>query len=260
MLLPKARVLSRWQAAGLHLLASSTVAALAGLLLFGVWYPSPYTQAAGADRLIMLLIGIDLVLGPLLTLIVYKHGKKGMAFDIAFIASVQLAALVYGMLVISESRPVFVVVAKDMTYLTMASSLSDEDLAAAVEPRLRQRSWTGPVQVAAPPPETAEMRQELLDSGLGGKDIDRLPKYFRPMDTAGLSLIEASTPLQRLADVDAAREAVQTFVAGAGIPIEQLRFQPLRGRNPEKDSTIVYALGATGPVGVIEVDPWPGRD
>jgi hypothetical protein len=73
-------------------------------------------------------------------------------------------------------------------------------------------------------------------------------------------LIEASTPLRRLAEVDAAREAVQTFVADASIPIEQLRFQPLRGRNPEMDATIVYAVGTTEPVGVIDVDPWPGLD
>lgn len=251
------RVLSRWQAAGLHLLASFILAVLAGLLLFGVWYPPPYTHAAGADRLIMLLIGIDLALGPLLTLIVYKHGKWGMRFDIACIAAVQLAALVYGMSVISQSRPVFVVIAKDMTYLTMASSLSDQDLADAVEPGFRSRSWTGPVLVAAPPPDTAEARQELLDSGLGGKDIDRLPKHYRSMTEAGAALIEAATPLQALAAEVSARDQVAAFVAEAGLPIEQLRFQPLRGRDPEKDTTVVYATGRLTPVGVIDVDPWP---
>ncbi len=258
MLRSTTRVLTRWQAAGLHLVASFTLAMLAALLIFGVWYPQPYTAAAGADRLVMLLIGIDLVLGPLLTLIVFKHGKKGMAFDIAFIATAQVSALVYGLNVIAQSRPVFVVVTKDMTYLTMASSVSDADLASAFEPRFRRRSWTGPIQVAAPPPETAEMRQELLDSGLGGKDIDRLPKYFRIMDPAGLALIEASAPVQRLAEVDAAREDVRALVADAGIPIEQLRFQPLRGRDPERDVTLVYAVGNTEPVGVINADPWPG--
>lgn len=251
------RVLSRWQAAGLHLSASCVVALLAGLLLFGVWYPSPYTEAAGADRLIMLLIGIDLALGPLLTLIVYRHGKRGMAFDIFCIATVQLAALVYGMHVIAQSRPVYVVVAKDMTYLTMASSLADADLAAAPDPSLRGRSWTGPVQVAAPVPATREGRDELLELGLGGKDIDRLPKYWKPMAEVGPGLIAASPPLERLLQVDAARERVEAFVREHDVPIAQLRFQPLRGRNPELDRTIVYAVGQTRPLGVIAVDPWP---
>ena len=250
-----ARVLTRWQAAGLHLLASIVLAVLAGLLLFGLWYPPPYTHAAGADRLIMLLIGIDLALGPLLTLIVYKHGKRGMAFDIACIATLQFAALVYGMSVIAQSRPVFVVVTRDMTYLTMASSLSDEDLAAAQAP-FNTRSWLGPRLVAAPTPETSAERQALLDSGLAGKDIDRIPKYFRPMEQSGAALIAASAPLQRLADVPAARAEVEAFVAESGTPIAKLRFQPLRGRDPEKDQAIVFAADSLQPLGVIPVDPW----
>lgn len=257
MLHVASRVLSRWQAAGLHLAGSLVLAALAAALIFGVWYPSPYTAAAGADRLMMLLIGIDLVLGPLCTLIVYRHGKKGMVFDIAFIATVQLAALIYGLAVIAQSRPVFIVVAKDMTYLTMASSVDDADLAAAPSALFRSRSWTGPVQVAAPPPEDAKGREELMDSGLAGKDIERLPRYFRTMDTAGLQLIANSTPFQRLIAHPQTRAAAQAFVDDAGVSSETLRFQPLRGRDPEKDSTIVYAVGQPDPVGVIDVDPWP---
>lgn len=255
-----ARVLSRWQAAGMHLAGSFTLALLAGLLIFGVWYPQPYTAVAGADRLMMLLIGIDLALGPLLTLIVYRHGKKGMAFDIAFIATVQLAALIYGLGVIAQSRPVFVVVTEDVTYLTMATSLSDADLAAAAQQAYRARSWTGPVQVAAPPPDSAAGRDEVLESGILGKDIDRLPKYFRPMDPAGLALIAGATPLQRLAELPAARPVVDAFVARSGRAIGDLRFQALRGRDPEKDATIVYALGQSDPVAVLAVDPWPALE
>lgn len=250
------RILSRWQAAGIHLGCSVILALAAGVLLFGIWYPQPYTEAAGADRLIMLLIGIDLVLGPLLTLIVYRHGKWGMRFDIGFIASVQLAALVYGMLVIADSRPAFVVLAKDMTYLTMATSVSDADLAAAQFPEFRGRSWTGPVLVAAPPPQTADERQELLDSGLSGKDIDRLPKFYRPIQSDGAALIAASPALRQLASHPPYASAVAAFVASVGRNIDDLHFQPLRGRNPEQDIAIVYAVGMPRPLGVISVDPW----
>lgn len=250
------RVLTRWQAAGLHLLASLALAVVVALLLFGVWYPPPYTRAAGADHLIMLLIGIDLALGPLLTLIVYKHGKWGMRFDIVVIAVVQMAALIYGMHVIAQSRPVFVVVARDMTYLTMASALSDADLAAAPPP-FNTRSWLGPVLVAAPPPDTAAERLALLESGLGGKDIDQLPKHYRSMEQAGAALIAASTPLQKLADVTGYRAMVEAFVAKVGLPMSDLRFQPLRGRDPEHDQAMVFAVGQLQPVGMIPVDPWP---
>lgn len=251
------RVLSRWRAAGIHLGASFALALLAGLLIFGLWYPQPYTQAAGADRLVMLLISIDLVLGPLLTLIVYKHGKRGMAFDIVFIAVVQLAALIYGLIVISQSRPVFIVVTKDVTYLTSARDLAEADLAAAQEAAFRKPSWFGPVMVAAPPPDSAAGREEVLTSGMAGKDINVLPKYFRPFAGWGAEMIQHARPLQALANIPAAREKVASFVTEHGLPIDRLSFQPLRGRDPEKDFTLVFDREKSLVLGVIQTDPWP---
>lgn len=251
------RVVSRWQASGIHLLCSLALALTAGVLIFGVWYPQPYTAAAGADRLAMLLIGIDLVLGPLLTLIVYKHGKKGMAFDIAFIAVVQVAALIYGLIVIAESRPVFVVVTPETTFLTQASAVSDADVAQAPDPAHRRRSWLGPVLVAAPPPATAEDREAVLTSGLAGKDINVLPEYFRDYDSAATELLREAPPLSALAALDASRAKVTAFAEDLEVAVDELRFMPLRGRNPEADSTIVFDR-QNRIVGVIQTDPWPG--
>ena len=255
-MLKAGRVWSRWQASGLHLIASMALAISAAIVIFGIWYPQPYTAAAGADRLAMLLIGIDLVLGPLLTLIVYRHGKKGMAFDIAFIATVQLAALVYGLIVISQSRPVFVVLTQDTTFLTAAGAVNDTDLAEAPDPAHRQRSWLGPVLVAAPPPESAEDRDAVLSSGLAGKDINALTKYFRDYDTAAAELLSEAPPLSALAALEASKDAVAAFVDRTGVATDELRFLPLRGRNPESDWTIVFDRQSKI-VGVVEVDPWP---
>lgn len=251
------RPLSRWQAAGYHLLVTLLLAALSALLIFGVWYPQPYSSAAGAYHLATLLIGVGLLPGPLLLLIVYRHGKKGMTFDIVFIAGLQLAALVYGLFVIAQARPVFIVVSQGMTYMTMASSVTDLDLADGQSARFMSRSWRGPVQVAALPPTDRQGRQELMDSGLAGKDIDALPRHYQAMEPAGLRLIAKSAAFRRLTDHSDTRAAALSFVADHGLRAEDLRFQPLRGRDPDKDMAIIYALGQPDPVGVIAVDPWP---
>jgi len=248
--------ITRWRASAIHLMASACLALIAGLIIFGVWFPQPYAKAAGADRLITVLVGIDLVLGPLLTLIVYKHGKRGMTFDLCFIAAVRLAALIYGVNMISGSRPVFVVVTSDMTYLTSASVISDADLALGAEPQFRRRSLTGPKLVAAPPPTSAKDREELLDSGLAGRDINVQPKFFREFQTAAKPLILASPPLQLLRDDAVAQTQVDAFVDQHGGSIARMHFQPLRSNDPGKDITIVFD-GETGSVlGVLEVDPW----
>ncbi len=251
------RPLSRWRAAGYHLVVTLVLAALSALLIFGVWYPQPYRSAAGAYQLAMLLIGIGLLPGPLLMLIVYRKGKKGMSFDIGFIAVLQVAALVYGLFVIAQVRPVFIVVSQDMTYMTMASSVTDLDLADGRSARFMSRSWKGPVQVAALPPADSQGRQDLMDSGLSGKDIDAMPKHFQAMEPAGLRLIANSATFRRLMEHPDTRAAALSFVADHGLRVEDLRFQPLRGRNPDNDTAIVYKLGQPDPVGVIAVDPWP---
>ncbi len=250
--------ITRWQAAGVHVLCSLGLAVIAGILLFMVWFPQPFTHAAGADRLITLLIGIDLVLGPLLTLIVYKHGKKGMYFDLAFIGVVQVAALTYGLHMIAQSRPIFIVVTEDMTYLVPNRALSEEDLAQAPDAALRHRSWTGPVLVAAPTPTDPKAREALLDSGLAGKDIDRLPQHYRIYAQAAPALIAASKPLAELAAVEAKRERVQAFVRETGKDLADMRFQALRGSNPDLDTTVVFEPKRAEVLGVIDVDPWQG--
>ena len=101
--------MSRWKAAGIHLSISAFIGLVVGALLLGVWYPPPFFHAAGADVLVVLLVGVDVVLGPLLTLIVFKSGKRGLKFDLALIGTMQAVALVYGMSVVLESRPVFLV-------------------------------------------------------------------------------------------------------------------------------------------------------
>ena len=103
------RPMSRWQAAGIHIGITIVVAILVGTLLFGIWYPPPYFGAGGADHLMIVLVSVDLTIGPLLTLIVFKSGKWGMKFDLCAIALLQMAALGYGLSVMSKSRPIFLV-------------------------------------------------------------------------------------------------------------------------------------------------------
>ena len=96
---------SRWQAAGTHLLVSIAIAVAVVALMLALWYPGPLFEAAGGTGLLYILVGVDVVLGPLLTLIVFKSGKRGMKFDLAAIGLVQAAALLYGMHVVFLARP-----------------------------------------------------------------------------------------------------------------------------------------------------------
>jgi len=165
--------MSRWKAAAIHSSISAAIACAAAALMF-IWF-SPYFRAAGAPELILLLVGVDVCVGPLLTLIIFRSGKRGLLFDLACIGVLQTAALVYGLYVMSQSRPVFLVAAVDRFELIAANEISDSDLADGQEPQFRSRSWWGPRVVGVALPTDLEARNDLVFSGAGGRDIQNLP-------------------------------------------------------------------------------------
>jgi len=67
---------TRWQAAQIHLGISAMIAALVVWIMLYLWYPEPYFRVSGGQTLLLLLIGVDVVIGPLLTLIVFDPRKR----------------------------------------------------------------------------------------------------------------------------------------------------------------------------------------
>ena len=99
------------RAATLHLLISSLVVGVFVAVVVLVWYPPPLLQGAGGARLVLLVAAVDVVLGPLATLVVYRKGKPGLAFDLAVIGLLQAGALAYGVHTAWISRPAYLVLA-----------------------------------------------------------------------------------------------------------------------------------------------------
>ncbi|HET9032598.1 MAG TPA: TfpX/TfpZ family type IV pilin accessory protein [Dokdonella sp.] len=190
--------MSRWKAAAIHLSISIFVGLLVLALLFLVWYPPPYFGAAGGEHLIMVLLGVDLVLGPMLTLILFKSGKRGMLFDLCLIAVIQTSALVYGLFVIAQARPVFIVANVARFDLVAANDLNAADLAKGRKPEFRQLSWTGPLIVAARLPTDSKTRNDLLFSALAGKDIQVFPEYYVTYADEAANLLTRAKSLANL--------------------------------------------------------------
>ena len=86
--------MTRWKASGIHLVISIAIAVAAVAAMLGVMYPWEYFQASGGFKLLTILLSVDVVIGPLLTLLVFKSGKPSLKFDLTVIALLQLAALI----------------------------------------------------------------------------------------------------------------------------------------------------------------------
>ena len=97
----------RLRAAGIHLGLSALVAAMAALLVFALWYPYPYREISGGRSLFLLVITVDVVLGPLLTFAIFDRAKprRRLRRDLAVVALLQLAGLAYGLWTVNLARP-----------------------------------------------------------------------------------------------------------------------------------------------------------
>ena len=113
--------MNRWQAFGIHLTASVIVFVGLLLLIITVWYPGILFSIDGGWNGLKLIMGVDVVLGPLLTLIVYRIGKPGLKFDLSCIVALQVACMAAGMWVVYQSRPIALVFAYDTFYSLAAN-------------------------------------------------------------------------------------------------------------------------------------------
>lgn len=228
----RARRLTRWGASGAHLLISAAIATAVLALMLFVWYPPPLFEAAGGNDLALILIGVDVVIGPLLTLIIFKPGKWGLKFDLAAIALFQLAALFYGAHIIYLARPAFVVFVKDRFEVVSAVELRPERLAAARFEQFRKPPLTGPMFVGGAWPAIQAEQQMLLNANLAGEDLQHFPRYYVPYEESRPEILAKAEPLARVRKLEpAAASIVDQWLAGSGVREQDVLFLRLRARH-----------------------------
>ena len=187
--------MTRWKAAGSHFALSLLVIGGIAITAFLLWYPHGLYKVAGLDRILLVMLGIDLTAGPLLTLILYKPGKWGLKFDLIVVAIAQLAFLGYGLNTLWDGRPVFLVGTPETFTVVFASEIADEDLAQGARPEWRRLSWTGPVMVGTRMPSDPEQRRVIIDEFMaGGAGIERSPKYYMDFEDVSAQILEAARP------------------------------------------------------------------
>lgn len=170
---------SRLFAFGLHLLVSSILATLAAVMVFYIWYPGLLADASGVTDIFMLLIAVDVVIGPIITLIVFDRRKKELKRDLAVVGIFQFAALIYGMNAVFVARPVFIAYNADRFDLVYANDLTNERLAQAKHEEFRQMPIFGPKVIASPLPGDPDIAKEIVMGAiLKGDDVQYMPKYY----------------------------------------------------------------------------------
>ena len=244
----------RYKAAGLHFLISASLAAIAAALIFSYWYPPPFAQMAGGISLFMLLVSVDVTLGPLMTAIVAAPRKPAREFgrDIAVIALVQGIAFAYGIYAISLGRPVHLALEGDRFRVITAANV-DPTLLPDAPAELRRLPWSGPTMISAAQPLSAAEQSKAIDLALAGFDTSMIPRNWRSYDSQSGAAWNAARALSRIVEkYPDQRAGVEALARKSGHAIDDLRFLPIISRQGNWIAVIV--LPDSSVVGYLPVD------
>jgi hypothetical protein len=250
------RLRDRLRAAALHLLLSAAVAGAVLAVVFLAWYPSPLPQLMGVGAILLIMLGADVVLGPLFTLIVFDRRKRSLRWDLATIAALQVAALAYGLYTIYQGRPAFVVLVKDRFEVISPADLRVEDRAAARGNPSALIDPAGPRWVASRMPDSAQERSDILfESVTHGRDVQHHPRLYADYAGAAAAALERALPIARLRTLNPGQGAeVDALVARTGRAESALRYLPLRG--PAKDGAVIVGHPDGRILEVVPLLPW----
>jgi hypothetical protein len=177
----KAQWRFRAKAAGVHALVSLLVAACCAWLIYAWWYPSPYAGMSGSTRLFLIVMGVDLVMGPVLTIVASNPTKRRrqLIADWSLIAILQCAALGYGVHAVAQARPVVLAWEGQRFRLVSAAQVPEHELAKAPQ-GLQVLSWRGPVLVDTRAVRDEAEKFEAITMAVAGYDVGSRPSFWQP--------------------------------------------------------------------------------
>ena len=173
---------NRYLASAIHLCISMLVFSLFVFVLLQFWYPAPFFSASGGWKGLRIVAFIDVVLGPLLTLVLFNptKPKKELIFDLSLVAIMQITALCWGIYTVYQQRPVAVAFLDYSFYTVPAQALVDQGIDLQ---QLKKFGSRLPVYVYIDKPDTLEeleqLKQETIDKNL---PLFNNPDYYAPID------------------------------------------------------------------------------
>ncbi|TCH63982.1 TfpX/TfpZ family type IV pilin accessory protein [Acinetobacter sp. ANC 4862] len=233
-----------------HLSISFLIALLVVGLVFFIWYESPLATAVGVTHILLMLLVVDVVLGPLLGLLVYKEGKKTLKFDLSVIIIIQIAAFCYGVYSIEQGRPAWLVYNVDRFELVRKNDIILENIDQA-QPQFQHVSWASPQFAAVKLAASAQQRQDdMFTAVLGGVSLAQQPERYVDFAQAETQIQSRAQNLEDLKKYNDQKQVEHTL---AKYP-EANAFVPLKAT--VLDMTVLINKEKGEVVKIVDLRPW----
>lgn len=177
-----------------HLIFSLAILAVLLYLLTQHWYPGVFFHIDGGWDGLKIVLGCDIVLGPVLTLVVYKPHKKNLWFDLICIFIIQMSALTAGTWIVYKERPIALVYEQDRFFSLTRSNYTFVNVPV---PDLNEFPGTTPKKIFVALPTDTTSRESLIKQYKAEEKLLRTdvalyqpmtPNWHRIIESGGISV------------------------------------------------------------------------
>jgi hypothetical protein len=200
------------------------------------WYRWPGWYLTDVTRVIVVMVCVDVMLGPTLTFIIanQKKSRRELARDIGIIVLVQLCALTYGSVQLWNGRPLYYAFSENILQLVQAYDIDAKEakLGRDENPILAPHWYSLPRWIWAPLPQDAQEARKIVTSTItGGDDVISMPRYFKPWEEGLPSLRNQLKKVDAVAYfAKSEKKKLKDKIRAAGIADDQSDTIPLTGR------------------------------
>ncbi|MDH5600707.1 MAG: hypothetical protein OEY78_05310 [Gammaproteobacteria bacterium] len=242
--------MSRFKAFAIHFAISLIIFLILLYFILVQWYPQPLFSTDGGWRVIRIIVGVDLVLGPFLTLIVFKSGKPGLKFDLTMIALVQALALSWGVWNSYNERPAAVIYTLDFFTPVPAYQLAEQGITTK---KLKKFGDSWPIIIYSDIPKD-KFSEVLARSMREAKPLYLYNEYYKKFSKEQADILKASSmKLEKYVENKPELKKLYQHSLLTGTAKSNISYLALHSR--EKWVTTIFDLDEMKIIDTIDIDP-----
>ena len=218
---------ARLSASLAHLLVSAIfIFSFASIVIF-IWYPPPLYEFHSLSDVLKLVVAVDLILGPLLTLVVFNTLKprSELVRDMSVIVLVQVIALSWGIHTAYKVRPVFVVFHIDTLYSVTRDDIISSPLA---DSSAMPSFWQRPRLVYTRPLDKQEAARHVVEMMTkGAPDVMFQTDRYLPAEEYRDQMLARAIDLQQQKKYTLSQRSLHALVQDYSGTVADYAFFPL---------------------------------
>lgn len=235
----------------MYLSIVTVILLIAITVIYRVWYPYPLLPAAGTQKLLLIILSVNIALAFGLAIMIFRKNKSDFKKDIAVSILIQLLFLMISVYGVYKIKPVWIAYNVDRFELIFNTDLVNTKINDA-DDRFKNPSYFSPQYVGVEFSEDNEERNSnMFDEVLQGISIAQRPERYVPIQQVGTKITDRAQDLALLNEYnnkDDVKSVLNKYSqADSFVPLQAKAINMTVLLNKDNDNQVVA---------IVDLRPW----